>query len=190
MSGPYSRKNVYVDADEQQAMMLVQRPQIAHAFGSILRTARHGAALSQAGLAIRAGLIHNHVGLIERGGPATVLDHANKSVRRSRHEARDVGLAHCRARAPGGAAVSSHKKGKRDKPTNKSPLPDLSPINEALHDAYCHVWTSRGTTARRKARCVWGGYRRWSGSATNSTRPRMSCPDIAEPQGARHDRAR
>jgi transcriptional regulator with XRE-family HTH domain len=67
MSGPYSRKNVYVDADGQQAMTLVQRPQIAHAFGSILRTARHGAALSQAGLAIRAGLIRNHVGLIERG---------------------------------------------------------------------------------------------------------------------------
>jgi transcriptional regulator with XRE-family HTH domain len=40
---------------------------VALAFGSILRTARHGAALTQAGLAIRAGLIRNHVGLIERG---------------------------------------------------------------------------------------------------------------------------
>jgi transcriptional regulator with XRE-family HTH domain len=46
---------------------LVQRAQVAHAFGSILRTARHGAALSQAGLAIRAGVIRNHVGLLERG---------------------------------------------------------------------------------------------------------------------------
>jgi transcriptional regulator with XRE-family HTH domain len=48
-------------------MSLVQRAQVARAFGSILRTARNGAALSQAGLAIRAGLIRNHVGFIERG---------------------------------------------------------------------------------------------------------------------------
>jgi transcriptional regulator with XRE-family HTH domain len=47
-------------------MSLVQRVQVARAFGSILRTARHGAALTQAGLAIQAGLIRNHVGLIER----------------------------------------------------------------------------------------------------------------------------
>jgi len=38
--------------------------------------------------------------------------------------------------------VSSHKKGKQDNPTNKSPLPDLSPITDALHDAYCLVWTA------------------------------------------------
>jgi hypothetical protein len=38
--------------------------------------------------------------------------------------------------------VSNHKKGKRDKPTNKSPLPDLTPITEALHDAYSLVWTA------------------------------------------------
>jgi transcriptional regulator with XRE-family HTH domain len=46
---------------------LVQRKEVALAFGSILRTARHGAALSQAELAVRAGLIRNHVGLLERG---------------------------------------------------------------------------------------------------------------------------
>ncbi len=33
-------------------MRLVERSQVARAFGSMLRTARHGAALSQAGLAI------------------------------------------------------------------------------------------------------------------------------------------
>lgn len=41
--------------------------------------------------------------------------------------------------------MSSRKKrrtGKRAKPTNKSPLPDLSPITEAFHDAYCAVWTA------------------------------------------------
>jgi XRE family transcriptional regulator, regulator of sulfur utilization len=57
----------------RQAIRLVQRAQVAHAFGSILRTARHGAALSQAQLAIRAGLIRNHVGLIERGVKAPSL---------------------------------------------------------------------------------------------------------------------
>jgi transcriptional regulator with XRE-family HTH domain len=46
---------------------LVQRAQVAHSFGSILRTARQGAALSQAGLAIRARLVRNHIGLMERG---------------------------------------------------------------------------------------------------------------------------
>ena len=118
----------------------MQRPQIAHAFGSILRTARHGAALSQAGLAIRAGLIRNHVGLIERGVQQPSLTTLiNLSAALGMKPEMLVSL-HCRARAPGGAAVSSHKKGKRDKPTNKSPLPDLSPITDALHDAYCLVW--------------------------------------------------
>ena len=48
-------------------MSLVQRAQVAQAFGSILRTARHGAALTQAELARRAGLIRTHVELIEGG---------------------------------------------------------------------------------------------------------------------------
>jgi transcriptional regulator with XRE-family HTH domain len=48
-------------------MNLVQRAQIVRAFGSILRTTRHGAALSRGELARRAGLIRIHVALVEGG---------------------------------------------------------------------------------------------------------------------------
>ena len=48
-------------------MSLVHRAQVARAFGPILRTARNGAALTQAELARRAGLIRTHVALMEGG---------------------------------------------------------------------------------------------------------------------------
>jgi transcriptional regulator with XRE-family HTH domain len=48
-------------------MTLVERTQVARAFGPILRTARHGAALTQAELAMRAGVMRGYVGLVERG---------------------------------------------------------------------------------------------------------------------------
>jgi hypothetical protein len=42
--------------------------------------------------------------------------------------------------------MSSLKKGRKSKrakqTSSKSSLPDLTPITEALHDAYCLVWTA------------------------------------------------